>query len=398
MIRFYLGLPRSGKTYKVVSDIVEVFIGDGFFGGGSWFKRLSGSKKDIKYKYLYTNVQGFKFDEINDYFDNHGIDRRAVKLDWEKFYHHLVTMHDMAKSDKSDEELVVYAQEHKIHNVLFVDDEAYMHFPDSTRDPVLTWFLGYHGHLGFDVWLITQNKKKVNEKYRLDSETFIVAQPKSKSISDNILRYFYYASDSLSDDQRYAKEAIKTRPEIYELYKSGDIHKPKKVLYKYLVYLVILLVILGVLIAFFLNHFGGNANKAAADAAAISQNKNAIHHAPGENDALFDIRCDQLECWNGDPKYRRLSYPVDLLYEISGRYKFEVLTGRMVAGMLSAIADYDRYPYKIKSYYIYANKARMHEFFPRFFVPFEEDKGVSLVKAAEDAATEDGVDINPFDS
>lgn len=398
MIRVYVGLPRSGKTYKVVTDILDVFIGSGFLGGSSGFlsSYASRSGNDVKYRYLYTNIEGFKFDEVNDYFDNNDIDRKAVRLDWKIFYHHLTKLYEMKMRNKSDDDLIEYLKEKNLYKVLFVDDEAYMHFTDSTRDPVLVWFLGYHGHMAFDVWLITQNKKKINSKYFMDCETFIEAQPKSKAVTDNRLRYFYYASDSFTKEQRYQTETLKTRPEVYALYKSGDIHKPKKIIYKYISFMLFALAFTIGVVYYFIHHFQSGAIENAAPATEMASK--AFPSKRSHPGRLYTINCDSGQCWNGDFKYQEYSYPLELVYTIMQRGSYELVGSHVVASMNTSGVDYDRYAYKIKSYYVYADEEAIRNDFPLMFIPYEQDKRSLLQNAAENGEPEAIDRVNPIDS
>jgi len=205
MIKIYTGLPRSGKTYLAVKDINDEFIYKP--EEKTFFSFLKKPKKEPKYKRLYTNIGGFKHDQINEVFEHYEIDRKSIPLKWDIFYNHLKKLRDLDEEEQGDESLIAYADKYNLYKSLIVIDEAHKFF-DKKLDTVLVWFLGYHGHMGMDIILITQNKVKLHSNYLADSENFVDAQPKSKSFGANQLRYFYYASSSYTDKQRFDKKSI----------------------------------------------------------------------------------------------------------------------------------------------------------------------------------------------
>jgi len=383
MISVYVGKPRSGKSYKAVSDIVDQFIGGDFIGKG-------GRLEDDKYDYLYTNIKGLKFDEINDYLEITGAIRRIRRLDWKIFYHHLQKLYELAQKDVEDEELVEYLKRYQLHKVLFVDDEAHMHFPDSTRDPVLVWFLGYHGHMGFDIWLLSQSLKKLNAKYYEDCEDFIEAQPAKKTLSENHLRYMCYVDSDLKKPNRYETIDLLKNPKIYRLYKSGDMHKPKKILHKYLGMVGFLFLATVGLFYFFLSHFAGNADNAAHDLRDANQYAQYVSSSYGDSQ-LFQMNCDESRCWNGSEKFRPVSYPLDVVYAVLERNNFEVIAKNIVASVDGLRQPATPPRYKIEAYYVFVSMDDLKRLLPDLFIPYEDESPKSIIKSIQEKKDDESI-------
>ena len=149
MVEIFIGLPRTGKTFRAVHYIKEHF--------------LNSKHKDYKkHKYLYTNIGGFKFDRVNEILTFHPIindDDAYIKiareLKWNDFYDCISESYNMAQNDCSDDEIIEYLKSKDYYPSLMVFDESYRYFTKKS-DPVLVWFLAYHGHMGFDIIFITQ--------------------------------------------------------------------------------------------------------------------------------------------------------------------------------------------------------------------------------------------------
>lgn len=301
MIQIITGLPRSGKTYRAVKYIYDFFVNHK-------------AKDYSKYEYLYTNIGGFKFKEINEILLSHSVNKddsesfikETIPLKFEKIYEHLEKLYEMAEDEKEDEELIKYLQYHNLTPSLFIIDECYRYF-SKRSDPVLVWWLAYHGHLGMDIILILQNKSLMHSDYKAFTEVFIDAQPKSKSLRDNQLRYHHYASDSYSKEQRYNTDSLIGKKEIFDLYKSGDIHKPQKIVYKFISIAIGALFVVFMLANYFVTDLKDRAN-ANEDDTTSQPNPNLVQNQSfpiNMNGELINIRCDEKHCWNIDKKFER---------------------------------------------------------------------------------------------
>jgi hypothetical protein len=220
VIDYFFGKPRTGKSYRAVKYIYDGYIRDLEKGSNP------------KFKNILTNIGGFNFELVNKKFLDNGSSSRAYKLVWKDFYGRLVNLHKMAIADKSDDDLNKYADYHNINDSLIVLDEASLYL--KKYDDVISWFLAYHGHFKVRIIIIAQSPKQILGEYLDHTEIFYEAQPQSKQLISSSLRYLHYSSIPFSKDNKFGSSSIKTDPKIYELYTSGEVDKPKKIIYKYI--------------------------------------------------------------------------------------------------------------------------------------------------------------------
>jgi len=319
MIQIFTGLPRSGKTYFAVNYIIQFFLN---YMSDTFSKHI----------YLYTNIGGFKFDIANETLLKHAVDigdevfiKEARQLNWLHFYEHISKAYEMAEADKDDEEIITYLKYHNYYPALMIIDECYRYFTKKS-DPILVWFLAYHGHLGFDIILILQNKGLMHSDYKSFTETFIDAQPKSKGLSNNTLRYYWYASESYVESQLYEKTSLKTKQDTFALYKSGDKHNPKKILYKYIFYLSIVFI-------FIIGSFFALKSRLTPDTNEIENSStldneyisNQKTHISNSSDIFLNLRCGDRYCWNINSKYGNKTISLNYFKYIVLKYELELL-------------------------------------------------------------------------
>lgn len=314
MISILTGLPRSGKSYRAVWYIQNYFINE---------------KSSIynERQYLYTNIGGFKFDDVNNLLsssapldpdksvffelnhhlvkDDDNFVKQSIYLDWDSFYKHLSKLHEMAKADKPDEELLKYARYHKLTPALFVIDEAYR-FYSKKSDPVLVWWHGYHGHLGHDILIIIHRPSLMNSDYKVHTEEFIDAQPKSKALNNNTFRYFHYSDDKYTKEARYATDKLTASPDVFALYKSGDLHKPKKIIYKFIGYIIVALLFVFYIGYSFVSRTSDKLSDDHNISPSVQTNNNSFaSSAPApsfnSNSIFIRVRCDATLCTRIDP-------------------------------------------------------------------------------------------------
>jgi zona occludens toxin len=330
MITILTGLPRSGKSYRAVWQIYETFINPK-------------SKDFKKHHFLYTNIGGFKHDVVNDMLllnpiegDVIGSDeiiKESIYLDWNTFYPHICKLHEMAKADKTDDELLRYARYHKLTPAFIVIDEAYR-FYTKKSDPVLVWLNGYHGHLGLDLLFIIHRPSLMHSDYKAHTEEFIDAQPKSKSLTNNTFRYYFYATDTYNKENKYASDKLTADQNIFALYKSGDLHKPKKILYKYIGIMAGAVAFIGLMAYFFIDRMG---DRLAPEPSEIVVNPNdAINPLDGNvtlpkssvtSSMLLRVRCDDLVCCRVDSAYQ-VNYIPKLYFEEA----LKMIDSKLLAG------------------------------------------------------------------
>lgn len=258
MIEIYTGVPGSGKTYRAVSYLYDIFLD-------------SKSKSFGKFEKFYTNINEFSFDEFPQ-----GV---AFDLDFEDLQSKLKQLHTLYMTKCTDSDLIELAKTLHIDNAFFVIDEAHNYF--EKKNSVLTWWLSYHRHLHQDIILITQNLSLIESKYKSFSEFFYKAIPSSLRVFGNTLKYEQFIGSRMFKNQRSEKISLKFNPDIYSLYHSGANTQSKKVIYKYIAYAVIALVVL-LLVLYSIVHFmfGGDTNKPPVVSPPASQQKSVSSPLP----------------------------------------------------------------------------------------------------------------------
>lgn len=222
MFSLLTGTPGSGKTLFAIDIFIKIANDE-----SDEFKNI---------EYVYTNISGFKFDRFKD---------NKVKFDklvFDSFYVHLKVLYSLfiqnENKDNLDEILQNYCKEHNILNAYFVIDECHNYF--DNQDKVKNWWFTYHRHLNHEILLITQNKSLINPQYRNIPEIFIKAQPRSKAISKNVLRYFNYTEYRMT--QKFSTTEITINDTYFDLYTSGNKSSQKLVGKKYIYMFIIFLI------------------------------------------------------------------------------------------------------------------------------------------------------------
>lgn len=219
MFSLLTGTPGAGKTLFAIDNFIKIANDE-----ADEFKNI---------EYVYTNISGFKFDRFKD---------NKVKFDklvFDSFYVHLKVLYSLfiqnENKDNLDEILQNYCKEHNILNAYFVIDECHNYF--DNQDKVKNWWFTYHRHLNHEILLITQNKSLINPQYRNIPEIFIKAQPRSKAISKNVLRYFNYTEYRMT--QKFSTTEITINDTYFDLYTSGNKSNQKLVGKKYIYMFII---------------------------------------------------------------------------------------------------------------------------------------------------------------
>ena len=314
MVDYFFGKPRTGKTYRAVDYIYKQYLNE---------------DSSPSFTFLLTNIQGFKFDFFNQKMRDKGSKSLAYKIVWKEFYDHLKVLYEMALEDKTDEELNRYAYHHQINDALIVLDEVSLYL--KKYDDVLSWFFAYHGHFKIRIILIAQSPKQINSDYLVHAETYIEAQPQSKQLSNKKLRYIHYSDIYFNKQNKFGSDTLTTKDEIYKLYKSGEVDKPKKILYKFMFYMFIALIVSFSIFKFLLYRLSPEILNNDNNDSHISQNTydtDSVHDYKKVGN-LIVFRCDSKYCWltNTDYIHKEISKSylkfVLLLNEIDLTY-FEI--------------------------------------------------------------------------
>lgn len=211
MITLYTGLPRSGKSYKMVHDLHE--NKDKYFV----IHNIDGLKKGYLGEYGFDFVEYCEKEniEIIEFFSK----EFQIKLD--------EAIHEKYKRD-----------------CLIIIDESQEWF-DRNKKQLKMW-LSYHGHLNQTVWMVTHRASNLSSVYRSYVETEYRAKHGSMF---NIPGIFVYNRISGGTPCGYAY--VRKKQKIFDLYKSQN-NKYVKRKPSYFIPVMFLLVVLGVVMFFWM--------------------------------------------------------------------------------------------------------------------------------------------------
>ena len=225
-----IGPPRSGKTYYFVNQILEEF------------KKFK--ENNSKYKNIYTNINGFKFDAFE------GFVKQYNKASFEEAINFEFTLYQQAESRLFDygNDYDKFALENGVykdyHNCLLIIDEAYGTF-STTYEDYKNRFLSYHGHWSIDVVFILQTKRQVNRRYLDNCEVFYISMPSGKRFFSNLFRYKSYSTAETTKNNEIGSFTLKFDKTIASLYNSGSTTIYKSFVFKKLLPLFLMIFAVG---------------------------------------------------------------------------------------------------------------------------------------------------------
>ncbi|MGL1931382.1 MAG: zonular occludens toxin domain-containing protein [Desulfotalea sp.] len=108
--------------------------------------------------------------------------------------------------------------------IVYVIDEAQKMFRrnDRTLSPIFGYF-EYHRHFGQDIYLITQNSRKIHADIVDLTEYIVRSAPRIRSIVGE-LKYKW-----ISDGEVIKREGLKPNQKIFDVYKSQDSKESEKI-------------------------------------------------------------------------------------------------------------------------------------------------------------------------
>lgn len=231
-ITFNTGVPRSGKSYRSVYRIYKEFICKESTFLQKHFPKFF-KKKETEFLFCYTNINQFKFD----------IDERIIKLDWENLYKKLDVLRLMHIEGIEDDVLVEKAKEFKIYKSFFVVDEC-ANLLRKKEDPVIMFWLSYHGHFYQEIEFIVQHMSMINAEYKKNAEYFYKAIPKQFRLIQKDFKYSQYQTSLMSKTEFIRTIRVPALQNVFDLYVSGSDPQSKNVLLKFLFPIPFLLVYL----------------------------------------------------------------------------------------------------------------------------------------------------------
>lgn len=206
MITLFTGLPGSGKSYKMVSEL--------------W-------KNKNKY-FIIHNIVGFQTEVLKDYGFNWVEYCEKNQIEIETFF-----------SKDYQIELAAKIREKYKRNMLIIIDEAHEWFDRNVK--ALKMWLSYHRHINQQIYLVAHATKNIPQTYR----TFVEVEYRAKSGAFIFLPgYFFY--NRIIGGQRAGFIFERKLKKIFALYKSHDLQVTDKEVSKknYLIPAIVGLVII----------------------------------------------------------------------------------------------------------------------------------------------------------
>lgn len=221
MLSLIIGPPRSGKTYKAVHIINEEYE-----------LHLKG---ESKYRFIYTNINGLKFDLFNGFVKQYDKNDFLTAVSQEYTLSSQYENGFLENVDNYDEYALKNGIYENYHHCLIVLDEAYNTFT-KTFNESLGRFLSYHGHFGIDIIFLFQSKRQTNREYLVHTELMYMAQPSGKRLFSSLFKYKVYSTSSNFNYNLIRSENLKFNQKVSDLYSSGskEIYKSyatKKILF-----------------------------------------------------------------------------------------------------------------------------------------------------------------------
>lgn len=302
MLTLLVGTPGSGKTLFAIDKIIKI---------------NSNEAKEFEHiEYIYNNIAGFKFEK---YIDSK---IKNEKLEFNILYVHLSILYKMflqnETNDKLDNLLQDYCKQHNILNAYFIIDESHNYF--DNQDKVKNWWFTYHRHLNHEILLITQNKSLINTQYRNIPELFIKAQPRSKAISKNVLRYFNYTDYRMT--QKFSTTEIKVNSTYFDLYTSGNVSNQNLVGRKLIIAFIVFIISFVLIFVYFIYKFWFDVPKHQVKQNETSQQKQLTTTNTDKKDIdlekiepikkLFKFTCFENICYS-KIDLKSVSLPYDIL-------------------------------------------------------------------------------------
>lgn len=225
MITFLTGAPGSGKTvlavYRMAKDTREI----------------------------HTNI---------DLYDTSPIE--FTKFIWEDFLKNII---ELFSHQDDSHKYIAMAKEMGIYGISIYFDECHTKLDRQKKE--IVWWLSIHRHLDQNIFLITQNKGIVAQKYRLFPEIFIFAHTASTRFLSSTMRYSEYSSFSMNKNDRIRKFSHKYDKKYFSYYRTGAHNKGTNTLRKK-VYTILAFALVPILfLYFFMTSFSSSQDKKDLD-------------------------------------------------------------------------------------------------------------------------------------
>lgn len=243
MIQLITGTPGAGKTYLAVNLLLDKYF---YFNK----KHQEYRKKDKFSDYvIFTNIEGLQLEHknLNDIFRD--------QVPFETFF--TVKYQEKIKA--------------KYPKIIYIIDECQRFIPPRFKDTDVVFYFDYHRHFGHDIFLITQDYKKICKDISLLAEFEYRAAKRMFSLFGS----FQYLMKS--NGEIFARKTIPAKKEVFALFQSFEGEKQseqgKSPLLKYIV--VFALLAAGLFYLTF-NMFTDGGKKAEAKQSKSVQNRTQL--------------------------------------------------------------------------------------------------------------------------
>jgi len=358
MIDLITGVPGSGKTFFVVHQVFDLI-----------------SKKDKKYKNIFTNINGFNYKLANDiakvpdYVQPFEFPTLKSHMEQEYQFHQLSK--DSTISLKSDFEplsdndyCLLNELEKKSYDLKFTEykksvtlkalktnydafvkkqgvydtfsgsliivDECHLYF-ESREDPILIRFLSYHRHFNIDMLIVTQNKNLINKKYLSFVESMYVAYPASKRLFSKVFRYKKYASYQEYHSNIVGTTSLKLEKHVFDLYSSGSNVIGQSVVKK-MIFPIVLVVILAFSLFYYLSSkFESNPKSIKRDSniskSVTMHHQNDVTHQDILSPDLSSTKLYKVDCFSDSCIFYNSSssFKKTTLLKLIDKYKCKII-------------------------------------------------------------------------
>lgn len=191
-IRIIQGVPGSGKTYYAVRHLAKHYCQQ--TEDGTYYL-----KDDVT---VFTNIDSFKP-------DHHDLAEAVRKAGGADEFFNLENQRALTESIGGQ--------------IIYIIDEAQRYWRKGDRGHHQAYeYFELHRHLGHDIYLVTQNARKLPGDLVCLAEYLIDAAPRTRSMIGE-MKYKW-----LSDGEIIKREAWKPEQAIFDLYKSMDMGEAEK--------------------------------------------------------------------------------------------------------------------------------------------------------------------------
>lgn len=217
MITLITGKTGSGKSYKIISDILKIL---------DTRKVITNLKMNIEHEnYVYLDEEGLR-----------------------KYIDYIASQ--FAKVTNLPE-LIEFMKSKDFFGAFFVIDECHLVGFRDKNNAIINW-LSVHRHLNQDVYLVTQTLKKIYPSYYPDIHQHVTMIDSDKRVNKDLIGWYIY--DEVGGDKIKTKY-VKPNSQVFEIYQTGKEEKTSNVFVIKLLLLVSLLV--AVLVGFYFLFYRG---------------------------------------------------------------------------------------------------------------------------------------------